>query len=74
MLQNPMNRLLNKYDYEIYTRYAKNREKSFDAGSNGFICKPFRIKELLSQFHTHLSMDWIYSDDEVLPLKMKSHK
>ncbi len=40
--------------------FQHTRERSLDAGCDGFIAKPLRIKDLLEKLHHLLPIEWVY--------------
>ncbi len=44
--------------------FSEDRQRSLDAGCDGFIAKPFRLETLLQQVQTHLRLVWTYEGNK----------
>ncbi|MCK9622124.1 MAG: response regulator [Methylobacter sp.] len=44
--------------------YPSDRLNAINAGCNDFLVKPIQVSELLYKLKLHLTLDWIYRDDE----------
>ncbi|HET8710895.1 MAG TPA: hypothetical protein VFM32_05950, partial [Spongiibacteraceae bacterium] len=45
--------------------FQSHRHEATEAGCDNFISKPIQIEELLRKIKLHLSLDWVYSGQEV---------
>ncbi len=42
--------------------FSHNRQQSMEAGSDDFIAKPFRLRQLLDLLQKYLKLEWIYAE------------
>ena len=43
--------------------FGENRQRSLDAGCDGFLSKPFRFETLLQEMQELLNLTWVYQDE-----------
>lgn len=63
--------LLRQQDYTMpivvlsANAYPSDRLNAINAGCNDFLVKPIQVSELLYKLKLHLTLDWIYQDDDI---------
>lgn len=52
--------------------FSKDANQSLETGGNDFILKPINFENLLAKIQTHLKIDWIYEEVDMLETKVNN--